>query len=128
MKDKLRQWYDAAHNKTEINDAYLQGMWDEAMLAVRTMGQEISTLETEQIMLGSRIAELEAENAKLKDTALYGLFKKWMITAMELKEENRKLREALRFYANKSAYLFCLDSVVWNDGGIIARKALGGEG
>lgn len=102
MKDKLRQWYDAAHNKTEINDAYLQGMWDEAMLAVRTMGQEISTLETEQIMLGSRIVELDAENAKL--------------------------REALRFYANKSAYLFCLDSVVWNDGGIIARKALGGRG
>lgn len=67
MKDKLRLWYDAAHNKTEINDAYLQGMWNEAMLAVRTMGQEISTLETEQIMLGSRIVELDAENAKLRE-------------------------------------------------------------
>jgi hypothetical protein len=51
-----------------------------------------------------RIADLEAENAKLKDTALYGLFKKWMITAMELKEENRKLRGALKAWTQSRTH------------------------
>jgi DNA gyrase/topoisomerase IV subunit A len=39
--------------------------------------------------------KLREENAALKDTNLYRLFKKWMTTAMELKEKNAKLKEIL---------------------------------
>lgn len=47
-----------------------------------------------------------------------------------LEEENKKLREALEFYANKNSH-FRVDkyaeSIVMQDEGKIAREALGGE-
>lgn len=74
----------------------------------------------------ARIADLEAENHKLreentslKDTNLYRLFKKWMITAMELKEENEKLKGALREISETDR-----DHLSYR----IARRVLGGEG
>ncbi|MFJ7661994.1 hypothetical protein ACIQXW_06290 [Lysinibacillus sp. NPDC097162] len=53
----------------------------------------------------------------------------------DLMSENRRLREALEFYAKNSNYLIewsdkCdeyMPSVADNDGGEIARQALGGE-
>jgi hypothetical protein len=51
MKDKLKTYYDAALNKTEISDKYFQGMWNEAMKAVRSMGDEVISLEKEVVRL-----------------------------------------------------------------------------
>lgn len=54
------------------------------------------------------------------------VWKSFMRHAHELRQENERLREALRFYANKTAYVYGNLSAVYNDAGAIARKALGG--
>jgi hypothetical protein len=58
MKDDLKAYYDAALNKTEISDPYFQGMWAEAMKAVRALGDEVLLLEQEQEELGRKIERI----------------------------------------------------------------------
>jgi hypothetical protein len=41
----LNMYYQAALNKTEINDPYFEGMWNSALIAIRALGDEVIRLE-----------------------------------------------------------------------------------
>lgn len=76
-----------------------------------------------------RVRELEEERSEWKDTA-----QSYYMTNQELREQNKRYREALEFYANEENYkpfdgifLSSYQNKVDEDGGEVARKALEGE-
>src|SRR5690606_34150738 len=71
-----------------------------------------------------RVQEVEEERDEWKDTA-----QSYYMTNQELREQNKRYREALEFYANKINYLTFIEngkSNIEHDQGEKARKALEG--
>ncbi|HSH26061.1 MAG TPA: hypothetical protein VLA13_11095, partial [Massilibacterium sp.] len=77
--------------------------------------------------LAERVRELEKERSEWKDTA-----QSYYMTNQELREQNKRYREALEFYAEQDNYEWEInlrpqqeiDCMVIDDGGHTARKAL----
>lgn len=53
--------------------------------------------------------------------------KEWLEKIKKLKEENKRLREALEFYANGNHCMVYYDKIILLDDGEKARQALEGE-
>lgn len=75
-----------------------------------------------------RVQELEKEKDEWKYTA-----QSYYMTNQELREQNKRYREALKFYADDKSWEFdwlddIRESLIWKDYGEKARKALEGEG
>jgi hypothetical protein len=72
----------------EAENVNLRAQFELKDVQIRDLGGLVLELQQE-------CCKLREENAALKDTNLYRLFKKWMTTAVKLKEENKKLKEVL---------------------------------
>ncbi|MFL1998526.1 hypothetical protein VYF65_004326 [Lysinibacillus irui] len=99
--------------------------------------EDVPALVAEVERLSEELTQSNIERMSLVVDKAYEKSQKneYIKTINLVNEENRRLREALKFYANNSNYLIewsdkCdeyMSSVADNDGGEIARQALGGE-
>ena len=87
--------------------------------------EENQKLRTENEQLHEKMEEIE------RDKFIWEASRNQLHRTVEyLREENARLREALRFYANEKTYMQMSSEEppdIWSDDGSIAREALGGE-
>ena len=119
-KERLKDIKNARYFFHDVQDSDLLKDWNWLMEQV----ERVEELEIQLSINTNNMKQLQKERDEWKDTA-----QSYYMTNQELREQNKRYREALEFYADEDNYCVSFEDdfePILQDNGKIAKQALEG--